>query len=416
MTGRPAGTILRTAGGLVEAIVPAMRLGEGACIRTRTGAVIPARVAAIDGPRALLAPFGPIEGIAGGDRVVCDPTVSALVLGTPLLGRACDAAGKPLDGRPAAVGLRVDVEGSAVPPGGRTAVSQIFWTGVRAIDGPLAIARGARIGLFGAPGCGKSTLLESIAAGCSADATVVALIGERGREAERWLARVDSRMTLVCATSDRSPAERLRAADVAFAQAAALCRRGLHVVLIVDSLARIAAAARDVAVALGEPVGRGGYPPSVFARIARLLERSGEFGSGSITLIATVLSDGADERDPVSEAARAALDGHIALSERLAQRGWFPAIDLPASASRTMSAVASGEHRSAAQTLRAAVVSLAETREARQFGLDVGAGNPALARALAAETAIEHFLRQGGEYSAPHAMLTELTGLADRLK
>ena len=415
MIGRTTGTIVATNGLLVDVFIPSMRVGEGARIRTRDDARIDARVVAVDGRRATLAPLGSLDGIAVGDRVECDPAALTLVLGTPLLGRACDAAGRSLDGMSAASGARSSTESTSALPGERRAIDELFWTGVRAIDGPLALGRGARIGLFGAPGCGKSTLLESIVNGSSADVTVVGLIGERGREAERWLARIDARTTVICATSDRSAAERVRAAETAFAQAEALCRRGLHVALIVDSLARVAGAAREVALAAGEPAGRGGYPPSVFALIARLLERAGNFSTGSITLIATVLSDGADEREPVSDACRAALDGHIALSSRLAQAGWFPAIDVPASASRTLADVAEPDHARGARLLREAVARLEETRDARGFGLDPAVADPVLARAVAAQGAVERFLRQAGGPSDRSATLRELDALADML-
>jgi type III secretion protein N (ATPase) len=257
-------------------------------------------------------------------------------------------------------------------------------------------------------------LLETIVASADADATVVGLVGERGREAQRWLAAIDARTTIVCATSDRSAAERVRAAEIAFAQAEALSERGLDVLLVLDSLARVAGAARDVAVAANEPVGRAGYPASVFSVLARLLERAGRFAVGSITLVATVLSDGADERDPVSEACRAALDGHIVLTERLAQQGWFPAIDLPASASRTIGDVATPEHRAAARTLRRAVALLDQTREARGLGLDPAAGDPFLRRAIASECAIAAYLQQT-ERSDHARTLTELIRLTDTL-
>ncbi len=207
---------------------------------------------------------------------------------------------------------------------------------MRAIDGPLALARGARVGVFGAPGAGKSSLLDAIVRHADADAVVIALVGERGREAERRLTALDARTTLICATSDRSAAERLRAAEVAFAQAEALCARGLHVLLVVDSLARTCGAARELASAAGEPAGRGGYPPSALTVLGTAPRARRRVRDGTITLIATVLSEGPDRHDPVSEAARAALDGHLVLAERLAARGWFPAIDLPASASRTI--------------------------------------------------------------------------------
>jgi ATP synthase in type III secretion protein N len=338
-----------------------------------------------------------------------------IVAGTTLLGRALAGDGTPLDGGPPPRGLRRPLDPPIPGPRERRPVCEPFWTGVRALDGPLAFGRGARIGIFGAPGAGKSTLLEAILAGSRADATVVALIGERGREAQRWLQRVDARTTLVCATSDRSPAERLRAADLAFAQAAALGVRGLDVLLVVDSLARIAAAARDLAVAAGEPVGRAGFPASVVTRQARLLERGGATTAGSVTVVATVLAEGPLDGDPIADAARAALDGHVVLSPRLAAAGWFPAIDLGASASRTLAEVAGGAHRAAAQALRAAVAALEASRDARSLGLDPAAGDPFLARALGAEARIAAFLRQDGPGADPAETLREMTRIADML-
>jgi type III secretion protein N (ATPase) len=300
-------------------------------------------------------------------------------------------------------------------PEDRVPLTAPFWTGIRALDGPLCFGRGARIGIFGAAGAGKSTLLEALVDGSSADATVVALIGERGREAERWLGRAGPRTNLVCATADRPAAERLRAAETAFVQADALRARGLHVLLVLDSLARLAAAARDVAIAAGEPIGRGGFPPSVVARQAQLLECAGATAQGSITLVATVLSEGPLEHDPVAEAARAALDGHLVLSARLAAAGWFPAIDLPASASRTLADVATSAHRAAAGKLRGAVAALEAAREARSLGLDPSAGDRTLARAIAAEGRIATFLRGSEGRSDPAETVRLMTEIAASL-
>lgn len=414
MIGRAIGRVSATRGHLVEAQMQGMHVGAGARIVTRRGTAIGARVVAVDAWQVMLAPFGALDGIASGDPVIAR-TISA-PLGTPLLGRACDAVGMPIDGGARFRGALRPLEGTIDLPVQRRALTELCWTGVRAIDGPLAFGRGARIGIFGAPGCGKSTLLEAIAHGATADAVVVGLIGERGREAERWLDALDARTTIVCATSDRAPAERVRAAGFAFAHADALRRRGMHVLVILDSLARVAHALRDVALALGEAVGRGGYPPSVFAALARLLERAGSFESGSITLLASVLSDGAGEHDPVSDAARAALDGHIALSPELAQRGCFPAIDVPASLSRTLAELAATPHLRGARAIRAALAALAETREIRQLGFDPTSGDPALARAVAAEPALERFLRQDATPSGAAATLAELDRLSDMIE
>ncbi len=184
---------------------------------------------------------------------------------------------------------------------------------------------------------------------------------------------------------------------------------------MLDSLARVCAAARELALAAGEPAGRGGYPAGVFALLARLLERAGAAGPGSVTLVATVLSDGPDEHDPVSEAARAALDGHLVLCERLARAGRFPAIDVAKSASRTLAEVAAPEHRDAARALRAAVAALEASREARSVGLDPSAGDPFLARCIALEAELEAFLRQAGGPCPPGRTLRDLLALADRM-
>jgi flagellar biosynthesis/type III secretory pathway ATPase len=275
----------------------------------------------------------------------------------------------------------------------------------------LTIGRGARVGIFGSPGTGKSTLLERIAAHAAADVVVVALIGERGREAAAWIDRCTRRNTIVCATSDRAASERIRAAEIAFAHAARLRSRGFHVLLIVDSLARYAYALRERRVALGEPAGRGGYPPGVFADLARLLESAGTSRDGSVTLLATLIPDGPGEYDPVCEAARSLLDGHLLLSAERAAAGRFPAIDIAAGASRTMQAVIAPAHAAAAATVRAAIARLSETREAREFGL-LRVEDTSLERALAGETAIEAFLTGVGT-PGPAAVeaLTALAGI-----
>jgi type III secretion protein N (ATPase) len=226
--------------------------------------------------------------------------------------------------------------------------------------------------------------------------------------------RLDRRTTLICATSDRSASERVRAADIAMTQAHLLRERGLHVVLVVDSLARYVAALREQRVALGEPVGRGGYPPSVWSELARYLERAGNGACGSITLLATVLSDGSDDREPLSDAARSLLDGHIALSNALARAGHYPAIDVLESTSRTSDAVIGSGHRRDAETVRRALALLASTKEARSVGL-AAHDDPSLRAAIAAEPAVAAFLRQR-EPAPPEATLRSLHSLAQLLE
>ncbi len=325
-------------------------------------------------------------------------------------GRAFDANGASLDDGPA-LGLKFDIANVPLPLE-RSGLDRPLWTGVRAIDALLTIARGARVGIFGAPGTGKSSLIEAIAHGTSADALVVALVGERGREAERWIRGLDERTVAICATGDRDAFERARACEAAFAHAHALRARGLHVLLVVDSLARYANALRELAIERGEATGRGGFPPSVFARIAKTVESAGALESGSVTLIASVLDDG-DERDPVSDAARSLLDGHLALSPERARAGRFPAIDVLASASRTMNAATSAGHRAQAGRVRAALAWLARTSEARSLG--IASTESEGLRFLAAEAAVEALLAQGPEPESPAGTLARLAEVADTI-
>ena len=392
--------------GMIEVCVPAARIGDAVSLGMH--GEVAACVRELDGDRALVWPSQSCTGLARGSFARIEADGETLALGTCTLGAALDARGKALHGR-AICGPRVALRVTAKLPHERRAITQRLHTGIRVIDGLLAFGRGARIGVFGAPGCGKSTLLERIVAGCGADAIVVALIGERGREAQRWFHAIDRRTTVVCATSDRSAAERVRAAEVALADAAALAGRGLHVVVLLDSLARLAAAQREVAVAAGEPAGRGGYPPSVFAELARFVEIAGNFDRGSLTLVASVLDDG-DERDPVSDAARSLLDGHIALSPSLAARGHFPAIDALRSASRTMDTVVDATHLHAAAAVRDALSLLERTEDARLLGIE--SSGPAARRAVAAEERLLAFLRQDSVASAFGATRTELLALA----
>lgn len=264
----------------------------------------------------------------------------------------------------------------------------------------------------GSPGAGKSCLLEAIVDACTADAIVVGLVGERGREARRWIDRCDRRTSVVCATSDRSADERIRAAVVAASQANALRERGLHVLFVLDSLARWAAALREKAVVAGESTGRAGYPPTVFYQLARLIEVSGPVGCGSVTFIATVLNDG-DDRDPVSDAARSLLDGHIALSDRLAQEGHFPAIDVLCSASRTMPAVVGPDHLQAAASVRCALAALERTRDARSLGMEPT--DPDVRAAIVCRDRLDALLRQSNEGAKLAETITALLELGASL-
>lgn len=392
--------------------MPGAAIGMGVALQSEPIACA-GTICAIDGERAYLAVHGAVDGIVIGTRAVEDRSIDALPLGTCALGRAIDARGMPLDGGAVLRGPRYAIERSAPLPDERCEIDEPLWTGVRAIDALLTIGRGARVGVFGAPGVGKSTLFETIVRGARVDATVVGLVGERGREAQAWIEHANDRTSVVCATSDRPASERVRAAHVTMAQAQALADRGLHVLVILDSLARVATAMRELALAAGESLGRGGYPPSVFADLAHLVERAGATQCGSITLLATVLNDG-DDRDPVSEAARSLLDGHIQLSPRLAHAGHFPAIDVLSSASRTMSAVVEGAHGRHARTVRSALALLDRVADARSLGIEPS--DPRTRAAMACEDAIGCLLRQGGAPVSAAETVTMLADLADTLE
>jgi type III secretion protein N (ATPase) len=320
--------------------------------------IVAGRISSFDGGVAAIAAFDALDGIASNASVETRTDGARERLGCALLGRAIDAAADAY------------VPYVHIDPRERVALHGAFYTGVRVIDEVLAMARGARVGIFGAPGAGMSTLLRSIVRGARADAVVVGSVGERGRESERWIRECDARTTVVCASGDCAPARRVRAADLAFAQAHALRERGLHVLLVIDSLARYANALREVAIAAAEPVGRGGFPPSVFTQLARAVEIAGATRAGTITLIATVLDDG-DGRDPVSDAARSLLDGHIVLSPQLAGRGHFPAIDVPASASRTANAALDAAGLAHAAFVRTELAWLERSRDARELGMPI---------------------------------------------
>lgn len=349
--------------------------------------------------------------VARAHRVVAlDDIHQRRVLGVSLLGRAIDGTGQALDGRAPPHGRRT-APGRTPLTAERAPLRVPLWTGIRAIDGLLTLVRGMRIGIFGPPGSGKSRLLETIARSIDADAVVIALVGERGNEARERIETCTSRTTVICAPSDRSADERLAAGDLALAQALALQDFGLDVAVVFDSLARYVEAARQIALAGGALPGRGGYPASVWHRLAALCERAGATDRGSITLVATVLSDAADAADPLAEAARSYLDGHIVLSRRLADRGAFPAIDVPASLSRPMPAAVEERHQKAAAAVRRALARLEDSREARELGLP--AAEPELARAVAAEADLEAFLRQGPMAVTPAETLRQLFLLAD---
>ncbi len=323
-----------------------------------------------------------------------------------LLGRVVDGLGRPLDGGPAIDGRLVVVDRD--PPGAleRRAVTTPLATGVRVLDGLLTLGEGQRVGLFAGSGVGKSTLLGAIARGAEADVVVVALVGERGREVGEFLERslgADARKksVVVAATSDVAALERLRAAQVATAYAEYFRDQGARVLLLVDSITRFARAQREVGLAAGEPPVRRGYPPSVFAALPRLLERSGQSALGSITAIYTVLVEGGDMDEPIADEVRGILDGHVVLDRLVAARGRFPAIDVALSLSRVMDSIVSPAHRDAARRLRALVASYEAKRDLVILGAYAKGSDKDLDEAIARMPRIEAYLGQDARERSP---------------
>lgn len=346
------GRLLSVGTTLLRAHLPGVGLGE-ICTLPNDGF---AEVIAIEGKEALLSPYHEPTGLCSGMLVRPKGQRPSLRVSAALLGRVLNALGNPVDGLPppsSGEDRYIDVE--PPDPMQRSVIKTIQHTGVRAIDATLTVGLGQRVGIFAPAGCGKSTLLGMLAAGSDADVIVLALIGERGREVREFLeqtftSEIRARCVVVLATSDRPALERIKAAATATTIAEYFRDRGSKVLLLVDSLTRYARAIREIALAAGEPVAAGGYPPSLYARLPRLLERAGPAARGGITAFYTVLME--DKTDPLAEEVRSLLDGHIVLSRKLAEANHFPAIDILASVSRVMHQVTSAPHRDAAARLR----------------------------------------------------------------
>lgn len=387
------GTSIRVAG-------LSARIGQTCALLDRDGAeVLSAEVVGLADGEVLLSPLGDLRGLSSETEVVVRVGEDRVPVGPSLLGRVVDARLRPLDGGPPIEGdgFRA-LYGESPNPMSRARITAPVETGVRAIDGLMPLGRGQRMGVFAAAGGGKSTLLATLARQTRADAVVIALIGERGREVREFVednlgTEGLARSVVVVATSDRPALERARAAHAATAIAEGLRAEGRHVLLLMDSVTRFARALREIGLASGEPPVRRGFPPSVFAELPRLFERAGADDTGAITALYTVLlEDEAD--DPVGEEVRSLLDGHIHLSRKLGARGHYPAIDVLGSLSRLMPQLTDAAQQGAATQLRAHLAKLAEIEILLQVG-DYKPGQDAAAdRAIAARDAIDAFLRQ----------------------
>lgn len=428
------GTLTRLAGLVLEA--QGIRAPVGAqCVVTSPGrAPVLAEVVGFASERAFLMPAGDVHGLSSGASVApaasyvpvpalhaqddCsspDAGLLRLPLGDGLLGRVVDSQGLPLDrqGPVQNVVARL-LDRSPINAMDRDPVRQPLDTGVRAINALLTVGRGQRIGLFAGSGVGKSVLLGMMARYTQADVIVVGLIGERGREVKEFIEDIlgeegRARSVVVAAPADAPPLLRMQGANYATAIAEHFRDQGRHVLLLMDSLTRYAMAQREIALAIGEPPATKGYPPSCFARLPQLVERSGNGlnGVGSITAFYTVLSEGDDQQDPIADAARAILDGHIVLSRTLAEAGHYPAIDVEQSASRVMHNVVSRDHFELARRFRALYSKYEKARDLVQIGAYAQGADPALDEAIALHEGMVQFLQQDMHEASP------LDGLLD---
>ncbi|WP_459642424.1 FliI/YscN family ATPase [Kineococcus sp. NUM-3379] len=382
-------------------------VGETILLGGPDGPRTPAEVVAAEDGRLRCLPLGHLSGLAAGAPAVATRRPTTVPVGPALLGRVIDALGNPLDGGPPLIGTpRGHLHATPPPAMQRARVDTPLGLGVRALDTLVPAGRGQRFGIFAGSGVGKSSLLSMIARGTSADVSVLALIGERGREVREFLEddlgpEGLARSCVVIATSDEAPALRLRAAFTATTIAESYRDMGADVVLMMDSLTRVAMAQREVGLSVGEPPATRGYPPSVFALMPRLLERAGPGITGSITGIYTVLVDGDDHNEPIADNARSILDGHVTLDRKLATAGHFPTIDVLESVSRVASRVTSRDQRALATTLRRAMAAHRDAKELIEVGAYSPGANPDVDMAVAALPAINEFLRQDIEDVTP---------------
>lgn len=394
------GKVVESIGNTIESVGPVASIGECCQIDDATGQTRLAEVIGFRGSHVLSMPFETIEGIRFGDVVTAHSKRPEIEVGPHLIGQILDGMGNPLDGSRLSVhGRLLPLDGPTRNPLDRIPISVPLGTGVRALDGLLTVGRGQRVGIFGGSGVGKSTLIGIMTRNTEAEITVVALVGERGREVREFVENALgkeglSRSILVVSTSDQSPLMRMRAALTATTIAEYFADQGKNVLLVLDSLTRFAMAAREIGLAGGEPPTAKGYTPSVFVRLAKLVERTGQFSTGSITAFYTVLMEGDDQQDPLVDAVRSLLDGHVVLSRRLAAEGWYPPIDLLDSISRLMPAVTNDRHREQAALFRRLLSAYARSEDLIRIGAYKAGLDPDLDRAMAGRNVMRSYMIQ----------------------
>ncbi|MGA2218429.1 MAG: FliI/YscN family ATPase [Terracidiphilus sp.] len=395
------GKVLESVGQTIESAGPLASVGECCEVLDLNGQGHMAEVIGFRGSNVLSMPVETTDGIRFGDAVAAMGQRPEIEVGAALMGRVLNAMGKPIDeGRNPSGTQSLPLDGVVRSPLDRAPIRLPLGTGIRVLDGLLTVGRGQRVGIFGGSGVGKSTLIGMMTRNTEADVTVVGLVGERGREVGEFLedslgVEGRARSVVVVSTSDQSPLMRMRAALAATTVAEFFAGQGKHVLLVLDSLTRFAMAAREIGLAAGEPPTAKGYTPSVFTRLAKLVERTGQFRTGSITAFYTVLMEGDDQQDPLVDAVRSLLDGHVVLSRALAAEGWYPPVEVLDSISRLMPAVTQPAHREQAALLRKLMAVYARSEDLVRIGAYKPGSDPDLDRALRARGAMRSFVTQG---------------------
>ena len=414
------GHVREMTGLLIASDGPAAAMGDFCEIQLQRGAVR-AQVVGFREGHVLLMPLEETTGLQLGDRVVTRAEAARVEVSPQLLGRVLDGFGKPMDqGPPIPAAALYPLYASPPGPLERIPIAEPLVTGVRAIDSLLPFGKGQRIGIFGGSGVGKSTLLGALARQNSAEVSVVALIGERNREVREFLEHELSaaglnRSVVVVATSDQPAPLRIRAGFVAMAVAEYFRDCGKSVLLVMDSVTRLAMAQREIGLAAGEPPGQKGYPPSVFSLLPKVFERAGNFAQGSITGFFTVLVEGDDFNEPICDAVRAILDGHVVLSRQLGALGHYPAIDILNSVSRLAGRVASAPQQEAARKVREMLASYQQSEDLINLGAYAAGSNLRLDAAIRLRPTLLEFLRQAPDVAAPAAQtLEQLLALASQ--
>jgi len=420
---RKLGRVSQVVGLTIESIGPDVNIGQTCLIKSgKYGESVLAEVVGFKNNNILLMPLGNMSGVGPGNIVEAQDRPITVSVAESLLGRVLDGLGKPMDHLPEIDdGVQFNVTNPAPDPLSRNRIENPLTMGVKAIDGLLTIGKGQRVGIFAGSGVGKSTLMGMIARNTKADINVIALVGERGREVREFIEKDLGeeglrRSVLVIATSDTPALVRLKAAEVATSIAEYFREKGKDVMLLMDSLTRYAMAQREVGLAIGEPPVSRGYTPSVFSMIPRLLERAGNSDKGSITGLYTVLVDGDDLTEPVTDTARSVLDGHIVLSRKIANRNHYPAIDVLASVSRCMSDIVDSNHKKAANEFKKSMAVYANSEDLINIGAYVNGSSPEIDDAIAKHAAVNDFLTQSTdekfEYDDSVNIISEITGVS----